>query len=69
MIQEYIAYLIITIAFGIFIYKILLFFNLVGKKSVKTGNCSGCSTGCEMKEFHLMNKPKFEKHNQYKLYL
>ncbi len=69
MIQDYIAYLIILIAFGIFIHKILLFFNLVGHKSEKSGNCAGCSTGCEMKELHLMNKPRFAKNDQYKLYL
>ncbi len=69
MIQDYIAYLIILIAFGIFIHKILHFFNLVGKKSDKAGNCAGCSTGCEMKELHLMNKPRFVKNDQYKLYL
>ena len=69
MIQEYIAYMIITIAFGIFIFNILSFFNITGKKSSKKGNCAGCSTGCEMKELHLMNKPKFMKHDQYKYYL
>jgi hypothetical protein len=69
MIQDYIAYLIIVIALVIFIHKILLFFNLRSKKSAKSGNCSGCTTGCEMKELHLMNKPKFEKQDQYKLYL
>jgi hypothetical protein len=69
MIQDYIAYLIILVAFGIFIHKILSFFNLIGKKSVAKGNCAGCSSGCEMKEIHLLNKPKFSKEDQYKLYL
>ncbi len=69
MIQEYIAYLILAIAAGVFIYKILHFFNLTGKKQVKAGNCQGCSTGCEMKELHLMSKRGFMKNDQYKLYL
>jgi len=69
MIEDYIAYLIVLLAFGIFIQKILLFFNFVGKKSVASGNCSGCSNGCEMKELHINNKPKFSKQDQYKLYL
>jgi hypothetical protein len=69
MIQDYIAYLIIAFAFGICIHKILRFFNLIGKKSVKKGNCTGCSTGCEMKEIHLLKKPGFIKNEQYKYYL
>jgi hypothetical protein len=69
MIQDYIAYLIIIVAFGILGFKILSFFNVIGKKSVAHGNCSGCSTGCEMKEIHLLNKPKFSKKDQYKFYL
>jgi len=69
MIQDYIAYLIIVVAFGIFVHKMLSFFNLIGKKSASKGNCSGCTSGCEMKEIHLLNKPKFSKKDQYKFYL
>jgi hypothetical protein len=69
MIQEIIAYLIITAAFGVFSYKVLSFFNLVGKKTAKSGNCAGCTSGCEMKELHVMNKPKLSKHNKYQFYL
>jgi len=69
MIQEIIAYLIIIAAFGVFIYNILSFFNFSGRKTEKSGNCTGCTTGCEMKELHLINKPKFSKQDQYKFYL
>jgi hypothetical protein len=69
MIQEIIAYLIIIASFGAFIYNILSFFNMVGKKSTKSGNCAGCTSGCEIKELHVMNKPKFSKHNKYQFYL
>jgi hypothetical protein len=69
MIQDYIAYLIIVVAFGIFVHKILSFFNVIGKKSIAKGNCVGCSSCCEMKEIHLLNKPKFSKKDQYKFYL
>jgi hypothetical protein len=57
------------VTFGIFIRKILLFFNLAGKKKADSSKCGGCSGGCEMKEIHLMNKGKFTKHDQYRLYL
>ncbi|HAQ19674.1 MAG TPA: hypothetical protein DCR40_10650 [Prolixibacteraceae bacterium] len=69
MIQDYIAYLIIAGAFAIFIQKILSFFNLLGKKNVKSGNCAGCTSGCEMKHSHLMNKSKPGKRDKYQFYL
>jgi len=69
MIQELIAYLIIIIAFGMFAYNILSFFNLAVKKNVKSGSCAGCTSGCEMKELHVTNKPKYTKHNKYQFYL
>lgn len=69
MIQEYIAYLIIVTAFGYFIFNILSFFNLAGKKTAKSGSCAGCSSGCEIKELHVMNKRKVNKHDQYRFYL
>lgn len=69
MIQEVIAYLIIVIAFGILAINILRFFNLVGKKTANSSKCGGCSTGCEMKELHLVGKNKSGKHDQYKFYL
>jgi hypothetical protein len=69
MIQDIIAYLILLVTFGIFIRKILLFFNLAGKKKVDSSKCGGCASGCEMKEMHLMNKVKITKYDQYRLYL
>lgn len=69
MIQEIIAYLIITIAFGILVLNILRFFNLIGKKTANSSKCGGCSSGCEMKEMHLTGKSKLVKHDQYKFYL
>jgi hypothetical protein len=68
MIQDYIAYLIIAVAFGIFIHKTLSFFNLIGRKSTSK-SCPGCTSGCEMKENSLFSKPKFSKKDQYKFYL
>lgn len=66
MIQEIIAYLIIIAAFGIFIYRILQFFNLTSKKADK---CGGCSTGCSLKELHVVNnKVKFDKKELYRFY-
>jgi len=69
MIQDYIAYLIIAAAFATFIYRILSFFNLFGKKTVKSGNCAGCTSGCEMKQSPLMGNNKPRKRNQYQFYL
>jgi len=69
MIQDYIAYVIIAVAFAIFIHRILSFFNLIEKKAIKSGNCSGCTTGCEMKQSHLIIKGKPRKRNQYQFYL
>jgi hypothetical protein len=67
MIQDLIAYLIISIAFGALILHILRFFNMIGKKSVNTSKCGGCSTGCEMKELHQIKKPK--NYDQYRIQL
>jgi len=67
MIQDLIAYLIISIAFGALILHILRFFNIIGKKSVNTSKCGGCSTGCEMKEIHQFKKPK--NYDQYRIQL
>jgi hypothetical protein len=71
MIQDYIAYLIISAAFGTFLYRFLGFFNLVGKKTVKSGNCAGCTTGCEMKhsQHFFANKKGKSKQSQYQYYL
>lgn len=69
MIQEIIAYLIIAFAFGVLILNTLRFFNLIGKKNVNSSKCGGCTSGCEMKELHIMNKNRPVKHDQYKFYL
>lgn len=66
MIQEIIAYIVIWTAFGILAYRILQFFNLTKKKPAK---CGGCATGCSLKETHVVNKPKFNKNDQYRFYL
>lgn len=66
MIQDIIAYLIVGAAFGILIYRILQFFNLTGTKQSK---CGGCTTGCSLKELHVVNKAKFDKKDQYRFYL
>ena len=68
MVQEIVAWLIISIAFGILILKILRFFNLVGKKKVNSSQCGGCSSGCEMKEIHKLEKHKLN-YDQYRIYL
>ena len=69
MVQEIIAYLIIAFAFGVLILNTLRFFNLIGKKNVSSSKCGGCTSGCEMKELHIMNKNRPVKHDQYKFYL
>lgn len=66
MVQNIIAYLIISLAFGIFGYRILQFFNLTQKKASK---CGGCTSGCSLKELHVVNKAKFDKIDQYRFYL
>lgn len=65
MIQDIITYLIIVSAFGILTYRILQFFNLTRKKADK---CGGCSTGCSLKELHVVNKAKFDKKELYRFY-
>jgi hypothetical protein len=67
MIQDLIAYLIISIAFGALILHILRFFNIISKKPVNTSKCRGCSTGCGMKELHEFKKPK--NYDQYRIQL
>lgn len=67
MIQDLIAYLIISIAFGALILHILRFFNIIGKKPVNTSQCGGCSTRCEMKELHQFKKPK--NYDQFRMQL
>jgi len=67
MVQDLIAYLIISIAFGALILHILRFFNVIGKKSVNTSKCGGCSAGCEMKEIQQFKKPK--NYDQYRIQL
>jgi len=69
IILDYIAYLIIIWSCGILIYKILRFFNLFKNQEVKGKNCSGCNSGCEMKESILLNRNKFSSKDQYKFYL
>lgn len=66
MVQDIIAYLTIAAAFGVLIYRILQFFNLTGTKQAK---CGGCTTGCSLKELHVASKPKFDRNDQYRLYL
>ena len=66
MVQDIIAYIIITAAFAILLYRILQFFNLTKKKSNK---CVGCATGCSLQELHIVSKSKFNKANQYLYYL
>lgn len=66
MIQDIIAYLIISAAFGILVFRILQFFNLTKKKPTK---CVGCESGCSLKEMHVVNKIKYDKNDQYRFYL
>ncbi len=65
MVQDIIAYIIIIIAFGVLVYRILQFFNLTKKKASK---CGGCTTGCSLKELHIANKAKFNKNDLYSFY-
>ncbi|MDD2307464.1 MAG: hypothetical protein PHP53_22365 [Prolixibacteraceae bacterium] len=69
MIQNIIAYLIISVAFGALALNILQFFNLVGKKSGNTTKCSGCSGGCEIKEIQQFKKDKPTNYNQFRMQL
>jgi len=69
MIQDLIAYLIISIAFGALILHILRFFNIMGKKSINTSKCSGCSAGCEMNELHQYKKDKPTNYTQFRIQL
>jgi len=69
MIQDIIAYLIISFAFGILLIRILRFFNLAGKKTANNSKCGGCTSGCEMKERHAFNKNKPTNYDQFRLQL
>jgi hypothetical protein len=69
MIQDIIAYLIISAAFGALTLNILQFFNLTDKKSANSSKCGGCSGGCEMKEIHQFKKDKPTNYNQFKIQL
>ena len=66
MVQDIIAYLIISAAFGLLLYRVLQFFNLTKKKPAK---CGGCASGCSLKELHVVNIAKFDKDDQYRIYL
>jgi len=69
MIQDIIAYLILSVAFGALTLNILQFFNLIGKRTANSSNCSGCSTGCEMKELHHYKKDRPTDYNQFRIQL
>jgi len=69
MIQDFIAYFIISIAFGALIIHILQFFNIIGKKAVSASKCSGCSSRCEMKELQQFRKDKPASYDQYRIQL
>jgi len=69
MVQDYLAYIIIALAFAAFARKILGFFNVFAKKQVKSGNCAGCSTGCEMKNTSVLLNKRSGKRSQYQYYL
>lgn len=70
MIQDIIAYLIIGGASVAFLYRILTFFNLVGRKTTKASGCAGCSGGCEIKHTNtnLFRNGGFKKRNLYQFY-
>ncbi len=69
MVQEIITYLIIAGAFGVVIYNMLVFFRIIGGKKANASNCGSCSGGgCEIKDLHIMNKPKFSRQNKYQFY-
>jgi len=69
MIQDFIAFLIISIAFGALILNILQFFNFIGKKTLNTSKCPGCSSGCEMKELQQFRKDKPASYDQFRVQL
>lgn len=69
MILNFIAYLIISIAFSALIIKILQFFNFIGKKTVNASKCPGCSTDCEMKELKQFRKDNPASYDQYRMQL
>lgn len=66
MIQDIIAYTIVFAAFGFLIFRILQFFNLTRKKQEK---CGDCTSGCSIKELHVVDKIKFNNNDRYKFYL
>ena len=70
MMQNFIAYLIMSVAFGVLILNILRFFNIIGKKSTNSYKCGGCLTGgCEISELHQLKKDKSTNYDQYRIQL
>ena len=69
MIQVFIVYLIISIALSALMLKTLHLFNIIGKKSVNSSKCAGCSTGCEMKGLHQFKKEQTTGYDQYRMQL
>jgi len=62
MIQEILTYLIVAIAIGITLFKLLQSFGLFGKKKGMSSACSSCSSGaCGSCSFNSINnnKPHF----------
>lgn len=66
MVQDIIAYIIILAAFCLLFYRVLQFFNLTNKKPT---TCGGCVSGCSLKELNVVKKAKFDKDDQYRIYL
>jgi hypothetical protein len=69
MIQNFIAYLVLIIAFSALILNIFRFFNIIGKKPMRSSSCAGCSTGCEINEVHQYKKHQAKRYDQFKMQL
>lgn len=69
MIQNLIAYLIITTAFVALVVNILRFFKIIEKESTNSSKCAGCSTGCEMSELHPLKRNNLINQDLYRLHL
>lgn len=69
MTLDTIAYFIIFTAVGALIRNIFRFFNPVVKKQANTLKCGGCTSGCEIKGIHELNRNKLTHRDQYKFYL
>jgi hypothetical protein len=63
--QEVIAYLIILLAFGIAVYRMLQFIGLMAGKPNK---CNGCSSECSLKEYRSA-KPILKNYKDLKIQL